>query len=67
MTFTLLPAVDVSQGQAVRLDKGEAGTETCMVPRAMPHKSGSPRVRTGCILWIWMRPSAGAPTTKKWR
>ena len=28
MTFTLLPAVDVSQGQAVRLDKGEAGTET---------------------------------------
>ena len=28
MTFTLLPAVDVSQGQAVRLDQGEAGTET---------------------------------------
>ena len=27
MTFTLLPAVDVSQGQAVRLDQGEAGTE----------------------------------------
>ncbi|WP_459587280.1 bifunctional 1-(5-phosphoribosyl)-5-((5-phosphoribosylamino)methylideneamino)imidazole-4-carboxamide isomerase/phosphoribosylanthranilate isomerase PriA [Corynebacterium camporealensis] len=27
MTFTLLPAVDVVNGQAVRLDKGEAGTE----------------------------------------
>ncbi|MGZ7496961.1 bifunctional 1-(5-phosphoribosyl)-5-((5-phosphoribosylamino)methylideneamino)imidazole-4-carboxamide isomerase/phosphoribosylanthranilate isomerase PriA [Corynebacterium sp. ZY180755] len=27
MTFTLLPAVDVVDGQAVRLDKGEAGTE----------------------------------------
>lgn len=27
MTFTLLPAVDVVQGQAVRLDQGEAGTE----------------------------------------
>ena len=28
MTFTLLPAVDVSDGQAVRLVRGEAGTET---------------------------------------
>jgi 1-(5-phosphoribosyl)-5-[(5-phosphoribosylamino)methylideneamino] imidazole-4-carboxamide isomerase/N-(5'phosphoribosyl)anthranilate isomerase len=28
MTFTLLPAVDVSGGQAVRLVRGEAGTET---------------------------------------
>lgn len=28
MTFTLLPAVDVSAGQAVRLVQGEAGTET---------------------------------------
>ncbi len=28
MTFTLLPAVDVSNGQAVRLVQGEAGTET---------------------------------------
>ena len=27
MSFTLLPAVDVVAGQAVRLDKGEAGTE----------------------------------------
>ncbi|AKK11417.1 bifunctional 1-(5-phosphoribosyl)-5-((5-phosphoribosylamino)methylideneamino)imidazole-4-carboxamide isomerase/phosphoribosylanthranilate isomerase PriA [Corynebacterium uterequi] len=27
MTFTLLPAVDVVNGQAVRLNKGEAGTE----------------------------------------
>ena len=27
MTFTLLPAVDVVDGQAVRLDRGEAGTE----------------------------------------
>ncbi|PFG28456.1 bifunctional 1-(5-phosphoribosyl)-5-((5-phosphoribosylamino)methylideneamino)imidazole-4-carboxamide isomerase/phosphoribosylanthranilate isomerase PriA [Corynebacterium renale] len=27
MTFTLLPAVDVVRGQAVRLDQGEAGTE----------------------------------------
>ncbi|PLW03869.1 bifunctional 1-(5-phosphoribosyl)-5-((5-phosphoribosylamino)methylideneamino)imidazole-4-carboxamide isomerase/phosphoribosylanthranilate isomerase PriA [Corynebacterium ulcerans] len=27
MTFTLLPAVDVVKGQAVRLDQGEAGTE----------------------------------------
>lgn len=27
MTLTLLPAVDVVDGQAVRLDKGEAGTE----------------------------------------
>lgn len=27
MTFTLLPAVDVVDGQAVRLDQGEAGTE----------------------------------------
>ncbi|WP_188093116.1 bifunctional 1-(5-phosphoribosyl)-5-((5-phosphoribosylamino)methylideneamino)imidazole-4-carboxamide isomerase/phosphoribosylanthranilate isomerase PriA [Corynebacterium striatum] len=27
MSFTLLPAVDVVDGQAVRLDKGEAGTE----------------------------------------
>ena len=27
MTFTLLPAVDVVGGQAVRLNKGEAGTE----------------------------------------
>ncbi|MGY6464536.1 bifunctional 1-(5-phosphoribosyl)-5-((5-phosphoribosylamino)methylideneamino)imidazole-4-carboxamide isomerase/phosphoribosylanthranilate isomerase PriA [Corynebacterium sp. UMB8791] len=27
MTFTLLPAVDVVEGQAVRLDQGEAGTE----------------------------------------
>lgn len=27
MTFTLLPAVDVVNGQAVRLDQGEAGTE----------------------------------------
>ncbi|AUS80288.1 bifunctional 1-(5-phosphoribosyl)-5-((5-phosphoribosylamino)methylideneamino)imidazole-4-carboxamide isomerase/phosphoribosylanthranilate isomerase PriA [Actinoalloteichus sp. AHMU CJ021] len=28
MTFTLLPAVDVVDGQAVRLVRGEAGTET---------------------------------------
>jgi len=28
VTFTLLPAVDVSDGQAVRLVQGEAGTET---------------------------------------
>ena len=28
MTFTLLPAVDVSGGQAVRLVRGEAGTES---------------------------------------
>ncbi|MEV0680497.1 bifunctional 1-(5-phosphoribosyl)-5-((5-phosphoribosylamino)methylideneamino)imidazole-4-carboxamide isomerase/phosphoribosylanthranilate isomerase PriA [Actinosynnema sp. NPDC050436] len=28
MTFTLLPAVDVAAGQAVRLVQGEAGTET---------------------------------------
>lgn len=28
MTFTLLPAVDVVSGQAVRLHQGEAGTET---------------------------------------
>ncbi|WP_236788782.1 bifunctional 1-(5-phosphoribosyl)-5-((5-phosphoribosylamino)methylideneamino)imidazole-4-carboxamide isomerase/phosphoribosylanthranilate isomerase PriA [Amycolatopsis sp. GM8] len=28
MTFTLLPAVDVADGQAVRLVRGEAGTET---------------------------------------
>ncbi len=28
MTFTLLPAVDVASGQAVRLVQGEAGTET---------------------------------------
>ncbi|MBM7813610.1 bifunctional 1-(5-phosphoribosyl)-5-((5-phosphoribosylamino)methylideneamino)imidazole-4-carboxamide isomerase/phosphoribosylanthranilate isomerase PriA [Saccharothrix algeriensis] len=28
MTFTLLPAVDVANGQAVRLVQGEAGTET---------------------------------------
>ena len=28
MTFTLLPAVDVAGGQAVRLVQGEAGTET---------------------------------------
>lgn len=28
MTFTLLPAVDVVEGQAVRLVQGEAGTET---------------------------------------
>jgi phosphoribosylanthranilate isomerase len=28
VTFTLLPAVDVADGQAVRLVKGEAGTET---------------------------------------
>ena len=28
MTFTLLPAVDVAGGQAVRLVRGEAGTET---------------------------------------
>ena len=27
MSFTLLPAVDVVNGQAVRLDQGEAGTE----------------------------------------
>lgn len=29
MTFTLLPAVDVADGVAVRLVRGEAGTETC--------------------------------------
>ena len=28
MTFTLLPAVDVANGQAVRLVQAEAGTET---------------------------------------
>ncbi|GDY33674.1 bifunctional 1-(5-phosphoribosyl)-5-((5-phosphoribosylamino)methylideneamino)imidazole-4-carboxamide isomerase/phosphoribosylanthranilate isomerase PriA [Gandjariella thermophila] len=28
MTFTLLPAVDVAEGKAVRLVRGEAGTET---------------------------------------
>ncbi|GAB3905696.1 hypothetical protein GCM10029964_101330 [Kibdelosporangium lantanae] len=28
MTFTLLPAVDVVDGKAVRLVQGEAGTET---------------------------------------
>ncbi|NUT99818.1 MAG: bifunctional 1-(5-phosphoribosyl)-5-((5-phosphoribosylamino)methylideneamino)imidazole-4-carboxamide isomerase/phosphoribosylanthranilate isomerase PriA, partial [Saccharothrix sp.] len=28
MTFTLLPAVDVADGQAVRLVQGEAGTES---------------------------------------
>jgi len=27
--FTLLPAVDVADGRAVRLVRGEAGTETC--------------------------------------
>ena len=28
MSFTLLPAVDVVDGQAVRLVQGEAGSET---------------------------------------
>ena len=28
VTFTLLPAVDVANGQAVRLVQAEAGTET---------------------------------------
>jgi phosphoribosylformimino-5-aminoimidazole carboxamide ribonucleotide (ProFAR) isomerase len=28
VTFTLLPAVDVANGQAVRLVRAEAGTET---------------------------------------
>ncbi|MQA95905.1 MAG: bifunctional 1-(5-phosphoribosyl)-5-((5-phosphoribosylamino)methylideneamino)imidazole-4-carboxamide isomerase/phosphoribosylanthranilate isomerase PriA [Streptosporangiales bacterium] len=32
MTFTLLPAVDVAGGQAVRLYQGEAGTETSYGP-----------------------------------
>ncbi len=33
MTFTLLPAVDVAGGQAVRLVQGKAGTETYGAPR----------------------------------
>ena len=28
MTLQLLPAVDVSNGQAIRMTRGEAGTET---------------------------------------
>ena len=45
MSFTLLPAVDVADGQAVRLVQGEAGTETGY---------GSPRDAA----WAWQNDGA---------
>jgi phosphoribosylanthranilate isomerase len=45
VSFTLLPAVDVADGQAVRLVQGEAGTETSY---------GDPREAA----WAWQRDGA---------
>ena len=52
MTFELLPAVDVADGQAVRLVQGKAGTET---------KYGSPldaamAWQADGAEWIWTIP-----------
>ncbi len=45
MSFTLLPAVDVAGGRAVRLIQGEAGTETRAGLGPEPHatRAGEPR------------------------
>ena len=54
MTFTLLPAVDVVQGQAVRLDQGEAGTEKSY---GDPLEAARRWEAQGSTSWIWTRRS----------
>ena len=63
MTLTLLPAVDVAGGQAVRLVQGAAGTETSYgdpLPAALAWQAaGAAVARTW---WTWTPRSAAAPT-----
>ena len=63
----LLPAVDVTNGQAVRLVHGEAGSETAL---RRPARSGpalaARRRRPGCTWSTWTPPSVADPTGTCW-
>lgn len=58
----LLPAVDVRDGQAVRLVHGESGTETSYGSPWKPPWPGSARARNGCISSTWTPRSAPVTT-----
>lgn len=67
MDFTVLPAVDVVDGQAVRLDQGEAGTEKSYGAPLEAALQWQEQGLSGCTLWIWMRRSAADPIMSSWR
>lgn len=58
----LLPAVDVRDGQAVRLVHGESGSETSYGSPSKPRSPGSARAPSGCTWWTSTPPSAPATT-----
>ena len=67
MTLTLLPAVDVADGQAVRLVQGAAGTETALRRPARGGAGLAARRRRAGSTWSTSTPrSAAAPTPRCW-
>ena len=63
MTLVLLPAVDVADGQAVRLVQGEAGSETSYGdPLEAALRLAATTAPSGCTSSTSTRPSAAAPT-----
>ena len=60
MTLELLPAVDVADGQAVRLVQGEAGTETATATRSTPRCLAGRRAPSGSTWSTSTRRSAAA-------
>ncbi len=60
--LVLLPAVDVVDGQAVRLTQGEAGSETSYGDPVAAARTCATRVRSGSTSSTWTQHS-GAGTT----
>lgn len=58
----LLPAVDVRDGQAVRLVHGESGTETSYGSPWTPPSPGSAPAPSGCTWSTWTPRSAPGTT-----
>lgn len=62
MSLVLLPAVDIVNGQAVRLTQGEAGTETVHGTPQAAALPGRRRAPSGSTWSTWTPRSAGAAT-----
>ena len=61
-TLELLPAVDVRDGQAVRLVHGESGSETSYGDPLAAALAWQEAGASGCTWWTSTRPSAPATT-----
>ena len=67
MPLELLPAVDVANGQAVRLVQGEAGTETDYGDPLAAALTWQEQGASGSTSWTSMPRSAGGATPHCWQ